>query len=89
MRAKDAGAAGIAAAEQGRSGSRTDGLRHVKVGESAAFARQAFNAAVMTYNNSAQQFPGNLVGNNFGFKPAEQLSSTESDEEKKAVKVQF
>src|ERR1039457_2557392 len=54
-----------------------------------AFARQAFNDAVMTYNNSAQQFPGNLVGNNFGFKPAEQLSSTESDEEKKAVKVQF
>jgi LemA protein len=54
-----------------------------------AFARQAFNDAVMTYNNSAQQFPGNLVANNFGFKPAEQLSSTESDEEKKAVKVQF
>jgi hypothetical protein len=43
----------------------------------------------MTYNNSAQQFPGNLLANNFGFKPAEQLSSTESDEEKKAVKVRF
>jgi LemA protein len=54
-----------------------------------AFARQAFNDAVMTYNNSAQQFPGNLLANNFGFKPAEQLSSTESDEEKKAVKVRF
>jgi len=54
-----------------------------------AFARQAFNDTVMGYNISAEQFPGNLVANAFGFKAAEQLASTESAEEKKAVKVQF
>ena len=54
-----------------------------------AFARQAFNDTVMGYNTAVEQFPGNLVANGFGFKPAEQLASTESAEEKKAVKVQF
>jgi LemA protein len=54
-----------------------------------AFARQAFNDTVMTYNNAAQQFPGNLVANAFGFKASEQLAATESAEERKAVRVQF
>lgn len=54
-----------------------------------AFARQAFNDAVMSYNNAAQQFPGNLIANTFGFKPAEQLAATEAPEERKAVHVQF
>ena len=54
-----------------------------------AFARQAFNDTVMTFNVAVQQFPGNLVANAFGFKAAEQLASTESPEERKAVRVQF
>jgi LemA protein len=38
-----------------------------------AFARQAFNDAVMSYNNACQNFPANLVSRNFGFKDAEFL----------------
>lgn len=38
-----------------------------------AFARQAFNDAVMTYNNACENFPSNLVANNFSFKSAEFL----------------
>jgi LemA protein len=45
-----------------------------------AFARQAFNDSVMTYNNACQNFPSNVVANNFDFKNAEFL---EIDEEKK------
>ena len=54
-----------------------------------AFARQAFNDTVMSYNNAVQQFPGNLIANSFGFKSAEQLAATEAPEERKAVHVQF
>jgi len=54
-----------------------------------AFARQAFNDTVMSYNIAVEQFPGNLVANGFGFKAAEQLAATESAEERKAVRVQF
>jgi LemA protein len=42
-----------------------------------AFARQAFNDAVLSYNNACQNFPGNLVANNFGFKTAEYLELEE------------
>jgi LemA protein len=38
-----------------------------------AFARQAFNDSVMTYNTECETFPSNLVAKNFGFKPAEFL----------------
>jgi LemA protein len=54
-----------------------------------AFARQAFNDSVMTYNNAVQQFPSNFIAGAFSFQPAELLKATESDEERKAVKVQF
>ncbi|SPE25640.1 Protein LemA [Burkholderiales bacterium] len=54
-----------------------------------AFARQAFNDTVMSYNIAVERFPGNLVANAFAFKAAEQLAATESAEEKKAVRVQF
>jgi len=54
-----------------------------------AFARQAFNDAVMSYNISRERFPNNLVANMFNFTPAEQLESTESAEERKAPKVTF
>jgi LemA protein len=35
-----------------------------------AFARQAYNDAVMSYNNRVQMFPGNLVAGMFNFAPA-------------------
>jgi LemA protein len=54
-----------------------------------SFARQAFNDAVMSYNTSSQQFPTNVIAGMFSFAPAELLQSTESDEERRAVKVQF
>lgn len=54
-----------------------------------AFARQAYNDNVMLYNTSIEQFPGSLIANNFGFKPAELLQSTETPEERKPVKVSF
>ena len=38
-----------------------------------AFARQAFNDAVMGYNNARENFPGNLVAGQFGFSRAEFL----------------
>jgi len=53
-----------------------------------AFARQAFNDSVLSYNNACQSFPGNFVANNFGFKTAEFLEIAEA--EKRAVpKVSF
>jgi LemA protein len=48
-----------------------------------AFARQAFNDSVLGYNNACQTFPGNLIANNFGFKPAEFLEIEQP--EKRAV----
>ena len=54
-----------------------------------AFARQAFNDAVTVYNTSCEKFPANLITGPFGFCLAELLESTESPEERKAVKVSF
>lgn len=53
-----------------------------------AFARQAYNDAVMTYNTKCESFPGNLVAGKFGFKQAE-LLELEEQEARKAVKVSF
>jgi LemA protein len=53
-----------------------------------AFARQAYNDAVMTYNTKCESFPDNLVAGNFGFKQAEMLE-LEDQEARKAVKVSF
>lgn len=38
-----------------------------------AFARQAFNDAVMNYNNACQNFPSNFVANTFSFRESEFL----------------
>jgi LemA protein len=54
-----------------------------------SFARQAFNDAVMSYNTSSQQFPTNVIASMFSFAPAELLKATESDDERRPVKVQF
>ena len=53
-----------------------------------AFSRQAFNDAVMSYNNACQNFPGNLLANNFGFKAAEYLE-IEQPEKRAVPKVSF
>ncbi len=54
-----------------------------------AFARQAFNDTVLTYNNTAQQAPTNVIAKVFNFAQAGMLNSTSNDEERAAVKVQF
>lgn len=54
-----------------------------------AFARQGYNDSVMSYNTAIEQFPGAIVANTCGFKTAELLESTETPEERKAVKVTF
>ncbi len=54
-----------------------------------AFARQAFNDSIMAYNIACEKFPNNIIANTFNFKTAELLESTESPEERKAVKVSF
>ncbi len=38
-----------------------------------AFARQAFNDSVMTYNNTRENFPNNLIAGPFGFEAATHL----------------
>ena len=53
-----------------------------------AFARQAFNDAVTSYNTGIQKFPNNLVAGMAGFAPA-QLFETESPKEREAPRVAF
>ena len=53
-----------------------------------AFARQAFNDAVLSYNNARENFPGNLIANNFDFKAAEYLE-IEQPEKRAVPKVSF
>ena len=54
-----------------------------------AFARQAYNDSVMTYNTKRESFPDTIFAGMFGFKEAELLQATESAEERQAVKVKF
>ena len=53
-----------------------------------AFARQAFNDAVMSYNTTREVFPNNFVASAFGFAPAE-LLEIESAEKRAVPKVSF
>lgn len=53
-----------------------------------AFARQAYNDAVMGYNNRREVFPNTLIAGNFGFKPAQQLE-LEDPAAKQTPKVSF
>ena len=53
-----------------------------------AFARQAFNDAVMNYNNTCQQFPNTLLAGMFGFAPAEMLT-IDDPAKREAPKVSF
>ncbi|MCX8091462.1 MAG: LemA family protein [Verrucomicrobiae bacterium] len=53
-----------------------------------AFARQAYNDAVMAYNTQREVFPSNIVAGLFNFGPAE-LFVVQKPEEREAPKVQF
>ncbi len=53
-----------------------------------AFARQAYNDSVMSYNTTRETFPTNLIAGPFNFGPAE-LFVIEKPEEKVAPKVSF
>ena len=53
------------------------------------FARQAYNDAVLDYNNAQGQFPALLVARLFGFSPSAMLQSTESAAERQAVRIQL
>ncbi len=53
------------------------------------FARQAFNDAVLDYNNAQGQFPAVLVAKLFSFAPSAMLQATESADERKGVRIQL
>ena len=53
-----------------------------------SFARQAYNDAVMMYNNLREQFPSNFIANWFQFTPAE-LLELEDEAMKQVPKVEF
>ena len=53
-----------------------------------AFARQAYNDAVMTYNTKREVFPNNIFAGMFNFQEA-QLFEIEKPEEREVVKVDF
>ena len=53
-----------------------------------AFARQAFNDAVMNYNNTAENFPNNIIAGTFGFELASVLE-IESEEKREVPEVEF
>jgi LemA protein len=53
-----------------------------------AFSRQAFNDSVLQYNNSAQNFPNNVIAGFFSFELASFLE-IESEEMRAAPEVSF
>ena len=53
-----------------------------------SFARQAYNDAVMVYNNAVEMFPTNIIANMFNFKKSD-FFEIEDRAEKQAPKVSF
>ena len=53
-----------------------------------AFSRQAFNDAVMGYNNGIEMFPSSLIAGWFHFKPASFLE-IESEQKREVPEVKF
>ena len=55
-----------------------------------AFARQAYNDAVMAYNNKREVFPSSLVAGNFGFAPAAMVTiPVDQPQMRQAPQVKF
>jgi LemA protein len=53
-----------------------------------AFSRQAFNDSVLAYNNSAENFPNNIIAGTFRFELASFLE-IESEEKREVPEVSF
>ena len=53
-----------------------------------AFARQAYNDAVMKFNTSIESFPANLFSGGLGFRPSE-LFEVEAEYQRDAPEVKF
>lgn len=53
------------------------------------FARQAYNDAVLDYNNAQGQFPTLLLARLFGFDASPMLRATENATERQAVRIQL
>jgi LemA protein len=53
-----------------------------------AFSRQAFNDAVMGYNNAREMFPGSVIAGWFSFEPAKMLDSP-TPEKREPPRVSF
>src|SRR6188768_3440858 len=53
-----------------------------------AFARQAYNDSVMSYNNQREMFPGSVIAGMFNFTPAQMLEAAKP-EAREAPKVSF
>jgi LemA protein len=53
-----------------------------------AFARQAFNDAVMGYNNTREMFPNSMIAGMFSFEPARMLEAPAA-EKREPPKVSF
>jgi LemA protein len=54
-----------------------------------AFARQAYNDAVLDYNNARETFPGSVVASAFAFTPATTLEIEDIATKRAAPKVSF
>ena len=66
---------------------------HAKTGQygseaKVAFARQAYNDAVMNYNTDRESFPANIISGMFHFAEA-QLFEIQQPEHREAPKVSF
>jgi LemA protein len=53
-----------------------------------AFARQAYNDAVLGYNNTREVFPNSIIAGSFGFMPAQMLE-IDSPQKREVPKVSF
>jgi LemA protein len=54
-----------------------------------AYARQAFNDSVTTYNVTREQFPNSLIAGPLDFQKAQLLEATQAPEERQPVRVAF
>src|SRR5690606_3670426 len=54
-----------------------------------AYARQAFNDSVMTYNVAREKFPNSLIAGPLDFHKAELFQATQTAEEREPVRVSF
>lgn len=52
-----------------------------------AFARQAYNDAIVSYNTAVKQFPTRIIVGMFSFGEAQVLQPAETEQERKPVKV--